>query len=76
MLDEEILPYISKNTCKALLSLQKNKAADFIDELKELKEQGLLVENNNVYQIQPSIFASLLCEKAKQKLLDSINEKL
>ncbi|HEW91737.1 MAG: hypothetical protein DRR16_24695 [Candidatus Parabeggiatoa sp. nov. 3] len=71
---DEILQYCSKNTCKAFLSLmQKREISGFVNELKELTKQGLIIENNGVWQIHPSIFSSLLAEKAMQKLRESIN---
>ena len=71
-LANEVLKSWSKKTCQAFLSiLQKHNVSDFIEELYELEEQGFIIKEDNVWQICPSIFSSLLAEKAMSNLRDN-----
>jgi hypothetical protein len=64
----EIVQFWPESTCKAFLSvIQKRDVSSFIEELEELEEQGFIVKENDVWQIHPSVFLSLLADKAAQK---------
>jgi hypothetical protein len=64
----EIIRIWPESTCKAFLSVvQKREVSSFIEELEELEEQGFIVKENEAWQIRPSVFSSLLADKAAQK---------
>jgi hypothetical protein len=64
----EIIRIWPESTCKAFLSVvQKRDVSRFIEELEELEEQGFIVKENDAWQIRPSVFSSLLADKAAQK---------
>ncbi len=64
-----IIQFWPESTCEAFLSvvLQKRDVSSFIEELEELEEQGFIVKENDVWQVRPSVFSSLLADKAAQK---------
>jgi hypothetical protein len=64
----EIVQFWPENTCKAFLSVvQQRDVSNFTEELDELEEQGFIIKENDVWQVCPSVFSSLLVDRATQK---------